>query len=46
MKYVLITLISLFVVTGCASSNVSVTANIPESQEIDIRVTTKTKDSD
>ena len=46
MKYILITLISLFVVTGCASSNVSVTANIPESQEIDIRITTENKDSD
>lgn len=46
MKYIILTVISLFVVTGCASSNISVTANIPESQEIDIRITTENKDSD
>tara|TARA_R100000781_G_C4045474_1_gene115521 strand:+ start:98 stop:238 length:141 start_codon:yes stop_codon:yes gene_type:complete len=45
MKYIVLTVLSLFVVTGCASSNISVSANIPESQEIDIRITTEKKNS-
>ena len=46
MKFILLTVASSFLVTGCSSSNISLTANIPESQEIDIRITTENKKSD
>ena len=40
MKYLVMTLVVL-VAVGCSSSNISLTANIPESQEVDIHIQTK-----
>ena len=40
-------IIAIFVVgvfcISCSSSNISINANIPESQEVDIQITTKNK---
>ncbi len=40
MKY-LVLLFVVMVTVSCASSNISVTANIPDTQEVDIHITTK-----
>jgi len=34
----------VMVLTGCASSAINISANIPESQEIDIQISTKSTD--
>ena len=44
MKYLLI-IFSVVCLAGCASSNISLTANIPDTQEVDIHITTKHKDT-